>query len=154
VMTAAPAAVAGSVPGQDRVDVDPEPDEGWLALHRFRGGKPPPVSRLLLMSAPWQAFGSVREDGRTVAIGRVAAAAGWAGLTAIEVDPGHRRRGLGAAITSALAAAAVARRGVTGIYLQVAGDNAAARSLYRRSGFADHHEYHYRIAPGPATAVG
>ena len=137
----------------DRVDLDPEPDEGWLALYRFQGGKPPPVSRRLLMSAPWQAFGSIREDGRAVAIGRVAAARGWAGLTAIEVDPAHRRRGLGGAITGALVAAAV-RRGVTGIYLQVAGGNEEARSLYRRAGFADHHEYHYRIAPEPATAAG
>jgi N-acetylglutamate synthase len=134
----------------DRVDLDPEPDEGWLALYRYRGGKPPPVSRRLLISAPWQAFGSVREDGRTIAIGRVAAARGWAGLTAIEVDPAHRRRGLGGAITGALVAAA-ARRGVTGIYLQVAGDNDAARSLYRRAGFVDHHEYHYRVAPDPTA---
>jgi N-acetylglutamate synthase len=148
VMTADPAAVAGRPAGQDRVDLDPEPDDGWLALYRFRGGKPPPVSRRLLMSAPWQAFGSVREGGRTVAIGRVAAAGGWAGLTAVGVDPAHRRRGLGGAVTGALAAAA-ARRGVTGLYLQVEHGNAAARSLYRGAGFADHHEYHYRVAqPG------
>jgi ribosomal protein S18 acetylase RimI-like enzyme len=51
------------------------------------------------------------------AIGRVAAAGGWAGLTAIEVHPGHRRRGLGLAITAALTAAA-APRGVIGFYLQ------------------------------------
>jgi N-acetylglutamate synthase len=148
VMTADPAAVASQGNGQDRVDIDPEPDDGWLGLHRFRGGKPPPVSRRLLMSAPWQAFGSVREDGRTIAIGRVAQARGWAGLTAVEVDPGRRRRGLGGAITGALAAAA-ARHGATVLYLQVVGDNAAARSLYRRAGFADHHEYHYRVAPEP-----
>jgi len=157
VMTAAPqtltAAAAAGEAGMNRVGLDPEPDEGWLALYRFQGGKPPPVSRRLLMSAPWQAFGSIREDGRAVAIGRVAAARGWAGLTAIEVDPAHRRRGLGGAITGALVAAAV-RRGVTGIYLQVAGGNEEARSLYRRAGFADHHEYHYRIAPEPATAAG
>jgi N-acetylglutamate synthase len=151
VMTATPQAVTaaaagtGTGTGQDRVDLDPEPDEGWLTLHRFQGGKPPPVSRRLLMSAPWQAFASVREGGRTIAIGRVAQARGWAGLTAVEVDPAHRRRGLGGAITGALAAAA-ARHGATGLYLQVVGDNAAARSLYRRAGFADHHEYHYRVA--------
>jgi N-acetylglutamate synthase len=84
-----------------------------------------------------------------VAIGRVAAAGDWAGLTAVEVDPRLRRRGLGRAITGALACAAAAR-GVTGLYLQVEDDNAAARSLYAAMGFADHHGYHYRVAPAAA----
>jgi hypothetical protein len=154
VMTAAPDMVADRAaaarPGATApVDVDDEPDDGWLTLYRPRGQKPPPILSRLLMSAPWQAFGSVREAGRTVAIGRVAVAAAWAGLTAVAVDPRHRRRGLGGAIPVALAAAA-AGRGATGIYLQVANDNTAARSLYRRQGFADHHEYHYRVASGPA----
>ena len=149
VMTAAPGAVAGAAaaPGTTAdVDVNPEPDEAWLALYRFHGRRPPPVSRRLLMSAPWQAFGSVREAGGTVAIGRVAMAGDWAGLTAVEVHPQHRRRGLGGAISAALAAAA-ATRGASGLYLQVEDDNDAARGLYRRVGFADHHGYHYRVAP-------
>jgi len=140
----------GGVPAGVRVEVHTEPDDGWLELYRFRGERPPPISRRLLMSAPWQAFGRVREAGRTLAIGRVAEADGWAGLTAVAVDPRHRRRGLGGAITGALAAAAAAR-GVTRLYLQVETGNAAARSLYRRAGFTDHHEYHYRIAPPEAA---
>jgi N-acetylglutamate synthase len=151
VMTAAapePAATP-ALAGEVNVDVDPEPDQAWLALYRFRGQRPPPISRRLLMSAPWQAFGSVRGPGGTVAIGRVAAARGWAGLTAVEVHPQHRRRGLGRAITAALGAAA-ARHGVTGLYLQVENDNAAARALYRRAGFADHHQYHHRVGPSRA----
>ena len=128
------------------VDMAAEPDEGWLALYRFRGRRPPPVARRLLMSAPWQAFASVREAGDTLAIGRVAVAGDWAGLTAVEVHPRHRRRGLGGAVTAALASAAAAR-GVAGLYLQVEDDNGAARALYRRVGFADHHGYRYRVAP-------
>jgi N-acetylglutamate synthase len=148
VMTAAPAAVTGRTAAHDaavRVDVDAMPDDAWLALHRHRGLRPPPISRRLLVSSPWQAFASVREAGATVAIGRVAVAGGWAGLTSIEVHPGHRRRGLGWAITGALAAAA-AQQHVAGLYLQVEDDNAAARALYRRAGFTDHHGYHYRVA--------
>jgi N-acetylglutamate synthase len=106
----------------------------------------PQVARQLLMSAPFQAFASIRRHGSTVAIGRVAVASGWGGLTALEVDPGHRRAGLATAITAALAAAA-ASHGATGLYLQVEEDNQAARALYARSGFTDHHGYHYRIAP-------
>jgi ribosomal protein S18 acetylase RimI-like enzyme len=100
----------------------------------------------LLLSAPWQSFASVRAAGQTLAIGRVAAARGWAGLTAVEVDRRHRRRGLGRAVTGALSATAAAR-GVSGLYLQVRGDNDAARTLYTKAGFTEHHEYHYRVAP-------
>jgi ribosomal protein S18 acetylase RimI-like enzyme len=134
VMTAAPGAVADrAADAAAGVDLDAEPDEGWLALYRYRGRPPPPISRRLLMSAPWQAFASVRDAGDTLAVGRVAAAGDWAGLTAVEVDPRHRRRGLGRAITGALAAVA-AGRGLTGLYLQVDNDNSSARSLYRRVG--------------------
>jgi ribosomal protein S18 acetylase RimI-like enzyme len=152
VMTADPATVAATADVADVADVavDPEPDEGWLALYRYRGVKPPPISRQLLMSAPWQAFASIRENDVTVAIGRVAVAGDWAGLTAVEVDPAHRRRGLGVAITAALVTAAT-RRGVTGIYLQVDDGNGAARALYRQAGFTDHHGYHYRV--GPAGSI-
>jgi predicted GNAT family acetyltransferase len=114
-------------------------------MYHYRGRALPPVARQLLLSAPWQAFASVREGGATIAIGRIAAAAGWAGLTAIETDPDHRRRGLATAVSAALAALAVSR-GATGLYLQVEDDNAAAHQLYAGMGFADHHRYHYRVA--------
>jgi ribosomal protein S18 acetylase RimI-like enzyme len=34
------------------------------------------------------------------------------------------------------------------MYLQVEDDNEPARALYHRIGFAAHHGYHYRLAPG------
>jgi len=152
VMTARPAAIAGlataSAPAAliSPVQVAEAPDEAWLGMYHYRGQKLPPVARRLLMSAPWQAFASVREDGQTIAIGRVAADAGWAGITAIETDPAHRRRGLARAVTVALAMVA-ASRGAMGLYLQVEDTNAAARTLYAGMGFTNHHRYHYRIAP-------
>ena len=152
VMTAVPGTVARSAapgpdaPGPAGVDLAAEPDRGWLALYRYRGQLPPPISRRLLMSAPWQVFASVREAGEVVAIGRMAVSGDWAGLTAFEVRPSHRRRGLATGLIAALAALA-RDRGIPGIYLQVADDNAPARSLYHRAGFADHHGYHYRVAP-------
>ena len=144
IASAADGGAAGGAGGG--VELAAEPDQDWLARYRYRGAALPPIARRLLTSAPWQAFGSVRADGQTIAIGRVAAAGTWAGLTAIEVDPGHRRRGLGATVTRALAAAA-AGRGLTGLYLQVEEENAVARALYHRLGFTDHHRYHYRVAP-------
>jgi N-acetylglutamate synthase len=144
VMTAPPGPVAAAADGA--VELAAEPDQDWLSQYHFGGSALPPVGRRLLLSAPWQAFGSVRADGQTIAIGRVAAADGWAGLTAIEVDPGHRRRGLASAVTAALAAAAV-RQGLTSLFLQVVDTNAGARALYGRLGFTDHHRYHHRVAP-------
>ena len=147
------AALAGGCPAPVPMEVpmevvmDPEPSEDWLALYHYRGQPSlPPIARQVLTSAPWQAFASIRDGGETIAIGRVAAAAGWGGLTAIEVAPGHRRRGLATAVTAARAAQAAAHD-AGHIYLQVEDDNEPARSLYRRIGFTAHHDYHYRIAP-------
>lgn len=131
-----------------RTDVDfvPEPDEGFLGLYRYRGQDLPPVARTLLMSAPWQAFGSIRRDGRAVAVGRVSVAGDLGVLTAVEVDAAYRRQGLGTAITAGLAAAAAAR-GATRILLQVETTNDPARALYFRCGFRDSHRYRYMMAP-------
>ena len=71
---------------------------------------------------------------RGAAIARLSIAEGWAGLTAVEVHPGHRRQGLGAAVTAA-ACAEAAQRGVHRVFLQVEADNAPAQALYERLGF-------------------
>jgi ribosomal protein S18 acetylase RimI-like enzyme len=148
VMTAEPARVAALAGDADvTVDFDSAPDAAWLARYHYRGQELPAAAIQLLTSAPWQAFASVRTDGDTIAIGRVAGSDSWAGLTAIEVAGQHRRKGLGRVVTGALASCAAAR-GATGLFLQVADDNHGARALYRQLGFADHHGYHYRIAPG------
>jgi len=149
---------AGRAPASGPVEIDAEPDAAWLARYHYRGAQQlPPVALKVLTSAPWQAFASVRSGGETIAVGRVAGDADWAGLTAIEVDPGHRRSGLGAAVTAALTAHA-ASRGIRNVYLQVADGNDAARALYRRIGFTDHHGYHYRVEPylsrGAADSLG
>lgn len=145
VMTAAVADIPVPALHTD-IQLDPEPDPGWLAGYRYRGQELPPIARTLLMSAPWQAFASVRPDGPAVAVGRVSVAGRWGAITAVEVDVGCRRQGLGAALTSALAAAA-GDRGANRILLQVETGNTPARALYARCGFRDSHRYHYRIAP-------
>ena len=126
-----------------------EPGPQWLAAWRYLGEPPPPQARPVLLSAPVQLFASVRRDGRVVGTGRLSVAGGWAGITAVAVDPAWRRGGLGLAVTAELAAQAVAR-GAGRIFLQVAGENTAARGLYRKCGFADRHQYNYRAAPARA----
>jgi len=129
-----------------RLEMRDEPDEGFLALYRYRGQDLPPVARALLLSAPAQAFASLRlpDSGRTVAIGRVASSRGWSGIAAVEVAEDHRRRGLGQAVMAALHRWA-ADRGDRAAYLQVARANTAGRALYERLGYTDHSGYHYRI---------
>jgi ribosomal protein S18 acetylase RimI-like enzyme len=123
------------------------PDEAWLARYHYRGAELPAGAVRLLLSAPWQAFASLVIGGETAAVGRVSVAAGWAGITAVDVDPRYRRQGLGTVVTRALAAEA-ARQGAGRIFLQVERDNLAARAVYARCCFADAHRYHYRVAPG------
>jgi N-acetylglutamate synthase len=130
--------------------VDAEPDDAWLGLYHYRGQeRQPPVLRKLLTSAPFQLFASIRSGrghGDVLAIGRLSVAAGWAGITAVEVDTAQRRAGLGTALTRAICAEA-ASHGVRQAFLQVEIDNTAARVLYERCGFRYSHRYHYRIAP-------
>jgi ribosomal protein S18 acetylase RimI-like enzyme len=145
VMTAAAAEVAAVPAPEVAVTLAERPDEGWLARYRYRGRELPAGALRLLLSAPWQAFASVLIGGQTAAVGRVSVAAGWAGLTAIDVAPEHRRRGLGAAVTAALVAEA-AHQGAGRVFLQVEEGNTAALALYARRGFRAVHRYHYRVA--------
>ena len=143
-----PLAVAGSgLPAGAVVTADARPDEAWLARYHYRGADTqPPVMRDVLTSAPDQAFISIRAESGVLAIARLSIAEGWAGLTAVEVDPGRRRAGLGRAITEA-ACAQAAGRGVRRVFLQVEVGNAGARALYERCRFRYSHRYHYRMAP-------
>jgi N-acetylglutamate synthase len=139
------APVAGLGAGRE-VRADREPDDAWAAMYHYRGqAHLPPVAAKVLASAEEQSFVSIREGDEVLAIARLSIAGGWAGITAVEVSPDHRRQGLGTAITAAVGETA-ARRGVRSVFLQVEVDNAPARALYGRLGFRYSHRYHYRIA--------
>jgi GNAT superfamily N-acetyltransferase len=77
------------------------------------------------------------------AVGIAVADRGWAGIFGMRTRPERRRSGLGRRTVGALAAWAV-EQSAARLYLQVEEDNAAARSLYARLGFADAYGYHYR----------
>ncbi|HEX5510353.1 MAG TPA: GNAT family N-acetyltransferase, partial [Actinomycetales bacterium] len=123
-----------------------EPDDAWLALYEYHGAAVPPIAREVMTAAPHQVFTSIRTGGRTVAVGRVAVAAGWAGVTAMQVAGDQQRRGLGKAVLAALLGRGRAD-GAKFAYLQVMSDNTAARALYESVGFSDHHAYHYLTPP-------
>jgi ribosomal protein S18 acetylase RimI-like enzyme len=85
-------------------------------------------------------------DGAVMAIARSALDEGWLGITAVEVEPAHRRRGLGTHLLRGLLEHGAAR-GAHSAYLQVEDTNLGAQALYQRVGFTVHHTYRYLRAP-------
>jgi ribosomal protein S18 acetylase RimI-like enzyme len=120
------------------------PDDDWLSLYHHRGGPLPDAAVGVLTAGGRPEFHTLRSGGRVAAICRTATAEGWLGLTAVEVAPGHRRQGL----ATHLLRHVTQRTGALDLYLQTERDNTAALALYRRAGFAVHHEYRYLRAPG------
>lgn len=113
------------------------PGASWLAAYH-RTGTLTDAALKVVSGGPSVWFASMPG-----AIGRAVVDGRWALFGAVEVEPGRRRRGLATAVMGALARQAYAE-GATAGYLQVEADNAAARALYDRLGFTDHHGYHYR----------
>jgi ribosomal protein S18 acetylase RimI-like enzyme len=65
-------------------------------------------------------------------------------LNMIAVDPEHRRRGLGRALSTTLLALAQVQ-GASRALLEVEAENTPARALYRDLGFRRIADYHYRV---------
>ncbi|MGI8696803.1 MAG: GNAT family N-acetyltransferase, partial [Mycobacteriales bacterium] len=82
----------------------------------------------------------------TIAVARAVVDDGWLGVTAVEVAPPHRRRGLALRMMASLTRWGAGHGAVTS-YLQVREGNAAANALYDRLGYTTHHRYHYRAGP-------
>jgi ribosomal protein S18 acetylase RimI-like enzyme len=133
------------------VTVEDTLSDDWIGAYHYRGGGGlPQVGRAILTGSRQPGFAVVRAGGTAgpvLAIGRASVDDGWVGVTAVEVDPGHRRRGLAGHVLRELLRWA-ADLAATSAYLQVAEENEAALALYHRLGFAPHHRYHYRLAPG------
>ena len=123
------------------------PDAGWLDLHHPGGaGAVPPAARRLLVSADEQVFVRVLDGATTVAVARGSLSPGWAGVSALETVPSHRRRGLARRALAEVADWARSR-GARSTFLQVEDGNEGALALYGGAGFSVHHGYHYRVAP-------
>ncbi|MEZ3177666.1 GNAT family N-acetyltransferase [Streptomyces pimonensis] len=147
----APVADLGGEPSG--VVLSREADGAWLARYRRKGVSE--VALRVLGSGPSVWFATVPGDGTDApaAIGRCVVDGRWAGFAAVEVDPARRRRGLATAVMAALARRAL-DEGASAAWLQVEDDNAGARALYDRMGFAAHHAYHHYRAPESSAPAG
>jgi GNAT superfamily N-acetyltransferase len=117
-----------------------EPDDDWIALWQGeRGFARPDVALALLAGSPGRTvFARIGDE----AVGRGVAVQGWLGVTSMATVAAARRRGHARAVLETLCAWARGL-GCTRALLQVETGNAAARALYRRYGFAEHHAYRY-----------
>jgi ribosomal protein S18 acetylase RimI-like enzyme len=119
-------------------------DDDWLLRYGRSAGNDPGVVRSVLESGERVTFAQVEEP--AIAVGRAVVTRGWLGLSAVEVEAGQRRQGLGSAVVDALLAWGSAR-GARSAYVQVLADNDAALALYARRGFRTHHGYRYLRPP-------
>jgi len=121
--------------------------EEWFEISGRRGrfqGDAVAVYRALLERLHGRAgFALVRAGGEAVAVGLSVAAPPWAGVFSMLTLPAWRGKRLGEAVLGAIARWAQGR-GASRLYLQVESDNAPARRLYARVGFAPRYEYRYR----------
>jgi N-acetylglutamate synthase len=145
VQTASLAAMSGPpLSGLPEIRLESTPSPAWLAS--WRGGQAlPPVAVSVLTGAALPIFATVLDGGRVAAIARAVVDSGWLGITALEITPEFRRRGLATHVLRALATWG-AQNAARQCYLQVLESNTAAVALYERLGFATHHTYHYRTA--------
>lgn len=126
-----------------------QPDDEWLALYHFRGQALPRKALELLMTRidGRMTFGRLVVDGETVAITRGTLTDSddgrrWMGFSAVEVDPGWRRRGLGTALGLHMMHWG-AENGADAVYLQVIASNEPGLALYQGLGFTEQHRHRY-----------
>ncbi len=101
------------------------------------------AERLLQAPVPFTAF-ELRQAGEVLACGQYALEGDLVGLYDVFTAPEARGQGCARRLCQHMLVHARGR-GARHAYLQVEGDNAEARAVYRRLGFDDGYAYHYRV---------
>ncbi|RVU49455.1 GNAT family N-acetyltransferase [Rubrivivax rivuli] len=104
------------------------------------------AQRLASSPVPYSGWVVQDEAGDVLACGQFAREGDLVGLYDIHTAPAARSQGLARWLCEHLLTEAF-RQGARVAYLQVEADNAPARRVYTRLGFADAYAYHYRQAP-------
>ena len=142
-----PAAATSGTADLPPVRLTPTATAQWQAGYHARDGQLPVAALDLLHRHPRVSFATVTDDRTTIGIARGVLDEGWLGVSAVEVAPDWRRRGVAGALMAALQSWA-AGAGARQCYLQVELANSGARAMYDRLGFFEHHRTHYRLPPG------
>ena len=129
------------------VQIDTELTDAWLALYG-RVDEDPAAARAVIGGPATVGFARIGDP--IHAIARIVVTGEWAGISAVEVLPEHRRQGWAKQLVHGCLAWAV-QRGADKAYLQTMRDNTAALALYEPFGFVTHHEYRYLQAPSPSA---
>jgi GNAT superfamily N-acetyltransferase len=129
-------------------EVSRAPDEGWLDVFTSEGfDAADGASRLAALSrSPDAIYASVKEAGRTLAVGVAALSGEWVSVHGMRTVQGHRGRGLARRVLAALATEAI-RLNRRRVFLQVEADNTSAHRLYAAAGFSPAWRYRYWQAP-------
>jgi ribosomal protein S18 acetylase RimI-like enzyme len=120
------------------------------AIGRLRGSpaaqRQAHAERLASSPVPYSGWAVQQVAGEVLACGQFAREGDLVGLYDIHTAPAARNQGLARRLCEHLLTEAF-RQGARVAYLQVEADNAPARHIYGRLGFADAYAYHYRQAP-------
>lgn len=148
--------------GQDLTKLPPEvsvsaiPDSDWLRTVSLWDNESPDKSRRhaeLAMRVHSGGFMRWTTTEGILAVGLVSMDGMDSFLYDVVVHPERRGRGIGRAFCNA-AMSWAAQCGTRTMALQVLESNLAARHLYASLGFAEHHPYHYRVAPSTMPTCG
>lgn len=131
--------------GALRVHLQERPTREWFEVwHSVAGGDPDPQWRLLERIAERSAYASVELGAETVAVGRVVAEGGWAGVFGMATRQEARGKGAAGAVLAALADWASVNDAPR-MYLQVEHENEGAMRLYGRVGFNELAPFYFRV---------
>jgi GNAT superfamily N-acetyltransferase len=149
LQVASTAHVLGRLPaGAMRVDVEDRPTRRWFdAWHAVHGHDDDPRSEWDMLERVERPCGYARAiiGDDVVAVGRVVADTGWAGLFGMATLPQARGKGAARCVLAALAHWAGAHQ-TDHMYLQVERGNIPALRLYAQASFTELCDYHYRAA--------
>jgi GNAT superfamily N-acetyltransferase len=149
LQVAATAQVLDRLPaGAMRVDVEDRPTRAWFDIwHAVQGHGGDRRSEWDLLERVERPSGYARAviGDDVVAVGRVVADTGWAGMFGMATLPQARGKGAARGILAALAHWAGANQ-ADHMYLQVERGNIPALRLYGQAGFTEICGYHYRTA--------
>ena len=136
----------------DRLDAATYAEEVGALRGSPEGQRRAHAERLVLSPVPYQGFAIRRNDNRQVlACGQFALESDLVGVYDVFTREDERGKGLARILCQRLLSLSFSQ-GAKVAYLQVEADNTPARHVYRRLGFVDGYEYHYRQAPATSES--